>query len=71
MIPPYKGQSIAKNVNIELGNSMDFKLYNLKDDPSQKNDLSNIEDKKLKEMIKGFVKIRGKEFTNVKNLVLE
>ena len=71
MIPPYKGQSIAKNVNIELGNSMDFKLYNLKDDPSQKNDLSNIEDKKLKEMIKGFVKIRGKEFTNIKNLVLE
>jgi hypothetical protein len=71
MIPPYKGQSIAKNVNIELGNSLEFKLYNLKDDPSQKNDLSKIEDKKLKEMIKGFVKIRGKEFTNIKNLVLE
>jgi hypothetical protein len=64
-------QSIAKNVNIELGNSMDFKLYNLKDDPAQKNDLSNIEDKKLKEIINGFVKIRGKEFTNIKNLVLE
>jgi arylsulfatase A-like enzyme len=71
MIPPYKGQSIAKNVNIELGNSLEFILYNLKDDPSQKNDLSKIEDKKLKEMIKGFVKIRGKEFTNIKNLVLE
>jgi|TARA_E500000178_G_scaffold244777_1_gene241200 hypothetical protein len=50
---------------------MDFKLYNLKDDPAQKNDLSNIEDKKLKEIINGFVKIRGKEFTNIKNLVLE
>jgi len=71
MIPPYKGQSIAKNVNIELGNSLDFKLYNLKDDPSQKNDLSKIEDKKLKEMIEGFVKIRGKEFSNIKNLILE
>ena len=71
MIPPYKGNSVAKNVNIELGNSMDFKLYNLKDDPSQKNDLSNIEDKKLKEMIKGFVKIRGKNFSNIKDLILE
>jgi len=36
MIPPYRGPSISKNVNIELGNSIDFKLYNLKEDPSQK-----------------------------------
>ena len=47
MIPPYRGPSISKNVNIELGNSIDFKLYNLKEDPSQKSDLSKKEPEKL------------------------
>ena len=32
-VSPYNGVAISKNVNIELGNSKDFKLYNLKDDP--------------------------------------
>ncbi len=60
-----------KNVNIELGNSIDFKLYNLKEDPSQKSDLSKKEPEKLKEMIASFVKIRGRDFSNIENLVLE
>jgi Arylsulfatase A and related enzymes len=46
MIPPYNGNEIAKNVNIELGNSKEFKLYNLKNDPSQKKDLSKTNPKK-------------------------
>ena len=71
MIPPYKGQLIARNVNIELANSLEFKLYNLKNDPSQKNDLSKKEDKKLEEMITSFIKIRGKDFTNVKDLIIK
>ena len=71
MIPPYKGQSIARNVNIELANSLEFKLYNLKNDPSQKNDLSKKEDKKLEEMITSFIKIRGKDFTNIKDLIIK
>ena len=71
MIPPYRGPSISKNVNIELGNSIDFKLYNLKEDPSQKSDLSKKEPEKLKEMIASVVKIRGRDFSNIKNLVLE
>tara|TARA_B100000767_G_scaffold241245_1_gene237624 strand:- start:183 stop:1736 length:1554 start_codon:yes stop_codon:yes gene_type:complete len=71
MIPPYNGKEIAKNVNIELGNSKEFKLYNLKNDPSQKQDLSKTNPKKLKEMISSFVRIRGKNFSNIKNLVLE
>ena len=71
MIPPYRGPSISKNVNIELGNSIDFKLYNLKEDPSQKSDLSKKEPEKLKEMIASFVKIRGRDFSNIENLVLE
>ena len=71
MIPPYIGPAISKSVNIELGNSLDFKLYNLKEDPSQENDLSSIEKEKLKEMIKSFVKIRGDNFSNIKDLILE
>ena len=71
MIPPYKGPEISKYVNIELGNSMDFKLYNLKDDPSQKVDLSKKEPEKLREMITSFVEIRGRNFSNIENLVLD
>ena len=71
MIPPYKGEAISSYTNIELGNSKDFKLYNLKDDPSQKNDLAKKEPEKLKEMISKFVKIRGSNFSNIKNLKLE
>ncbi|MBT7623422.1 MAG: arylsulfatase, partial [Flavobacteriaceae bacterium] len=71
MIPPYNGVAISNYTNIELGNSKDFKLYNLKEDPSQKNDLAKKEPEKLKEMISNFVKIRGKKFSNIENLVLE
>ena len=71
MIPPYKGSAVSKNVNIELGNSLDFMLYNLKEDPSQKNNLSEINKDKLKEMISSFVKIRGKNFSNIEDLILE
>ncbi len=62
MIPPYNGPEIGPNVKIELGNSSDFKLYNLKEDPSQKTNLSKKEPEKLEEMISSFVKIRGKSF---------
>ncbi|MAJ50660.1 MAG: arylsulfatase [Flammeovirgaceae bacterium] len=62
MIPPYNGPAIAPNVKIELGNSTDFKLYNLKEDPYQKTNLSKKEPEKLNEMISSFVKIRGESF---------
>ncbi len=62
MIPPYNGPAIGPNVKIELGNSTDFKLYNLKEDPSQKTNLSKKEPEKLKKMISSFVKIRGENF---------
>ena len=71
MIPPYNGPEVSKNVNIELGNSKAFKLYNLKEDPSQTNDLAKKEPEKLKEMISSFIKIRGRNFSNIENLVLE
>ena len=71
MIPPYKGNEISKNVNIELGNSKNYKLFNLKDDPSQKINLSNKNSKKLKEMIANFKRIRGENYSNSKYLILE
>ena len=35
------------------------------------NDLSKKEDKKLEEMITSFIKIRGKDFTNIKDLIIK
>ena len=71
MIPPYKGPAINDKVNIELGSSKEFQLYNLKDDPSQLNNLAKSQPEKLKEMLSDFVKIRGKNFSTVDNLFLE
>ena len=58
MIPPHKGPAIHYNVNIELGNSDEYQLYNLKDDPSQKNNLAESNTEKLQKMIESFKKIR-------------
>jgi uncharacterized Fe-S cluster-containing protein len=71
MIPPYNGPAMNKNVNIEYGNSLEFQLYNLKNDPSQQNNLAKSQPEKLKEMLSNFVKIRGENFSNIENLILE
>jgi len=57
MIPPYPGPAFAEDVQIELGNSDSYQLYNLKDDPGQKNNLAGEEKEKLKEMTKEYKKI--------------
>ena len=59
MIPPYSGPEIQKQVNIELGNSSEFQLYNLKEDVSQQNNLAASNPEKLKEMKKMYQEIRG------------
>ena len=59
MIPPHKGPAIHYNVNIELGNSVNYQLYNLKEDPSQKNNLAESNPEKLQEMIESFKKIKS------------
>jgi arylsulfatase A-like enzyme len=59
MIPPYKGPAVQSQVNIELGNSSEFQLYNLKDDIGQQNNLANENPEKLQEMISDFNRIRG------------
>lgn len=62
MIPPYKGPAVSKNTNIELGNSPDFQLYNLKDDVGQKQNLAKSDPKELKKLLSIFTKIRGKNY---------
>src|SRR6056297_1949496 len=71
MIPPYKGPAKNKMVNIELGNAPVFQLYNLETDLGQQKNLAAENPKKLKEMVKTFEKIRGKEFGNIEQLELK
>jgi len=59
MIPPYKGQAKFKQVNIEVGNSKKYQLYNLKEDIGQQNNLAEVNIEKLEEMIAKFETIRG------------
>jgi arylsulfatase A-like enzyme len=60
MIPPYKGKAVNKSVNIELGNSNHFQLYNLKEDKGERNNLADTNKEKLDEMVTSFEQIRGK-----------
>lgn len=71
MIPPYSGPAVKTEVNIELGNSLKYQLYNLKEDPSQKNNLAETNKEKLQEMLTDFEAIRGKNYSKVKQLELK
>jgi len=71
MIPPYKGPAIQKKVNIELGNSKDYQLYNLKDDLGQQNNLASLEPEKLQELIKIFEEKRGEGYKNTEKLQMK
>lgn len=68
MIPPYKGQALAKEVNIELGNNEKYQLYNLKEDIGQQNNLAEKNPAKLQEMIKAYEAIVGKSDKDVKQV---
>ena len=71
MIPPYPGPAKNYNVDIELGNSKEYLLFDLESDLSQQNNLANSNPKKLKEMINRYQEIIGKESSNVEQLILE
>lgn len=71
MIPPYKGPALNKNVNIELGNALEYQLYNLKDDIAQKNNLATSHKLKLKEMVEAFEQIRGDGYEKIQQLELK
>lgn len=71
MIPPYKGAAINQMVNIELGNSNEYQLYNLTEDIGQQNNLAASEPEKLQEMVETFEHLRGTELREVKPLELK
>lgn len=71
LIPPYNGPAKNEMVNIELGNSTDFQLYNLSEDLGQQKNLAAEKPDKLKEMINTFEKVRGKNFGNIEQLELK
>ena len=71
MIPPYPGDPILEEVNIEMGNDKEFQLYNLKKDIGQKNNLAKAQTKKLKELMKNFELIRGNSYNNVEKIELK
>ena len=70
MIPPYNGPAINKMVNIELGNSPEYQLYNLDADLGQQENLATSNPEKLQEMITAFKEIRG-EVGNIEQLELK
>lgn len=71
LIPPYKGKAILSEVNIEVGNSDVFQLYNLKEDLGQQNNLAASKPVLLQEMIKSFELIRGLDYKNVEKVELK
>ena len=71
MIPPYNGPAKNTNVNIELGNSKEYKLYDLENDISQRNNIAKSNPEKLQEMINLYSEIIGNESIEIKELILE
>jgi arylsulfatase A-like enzyme len=71
MIPPYKGPAKLKAVNIEIGNSNNYQLYDLSQDISQQINLAESNPEKLDEMILRFKEIRGESYSKVKKIELK
>lgn len=71
MIPPYPGPSVNTKVNIELGSSNSYQLYNLSQDVGQQVNLADKNPEKLNEMISRFTLIRGEDYKKIKKLELK
>ena len=71
LIPPYEGPAVNKQVNIELANSDEYLLYNLKEDIGQQNNLAKTNPEKLQEMITAYEAVRGSENTKIEQLELK
>ncbi len=71
MIPPYKGVTVNKKVNIELGNSKEFQLYNVKEDKGQQHNLATQKPELLKELLADFEAVRGKNYSKTQALELK
>lgn len=68
MIPPYNGPAVNTWVDIELGNSRQYQLYDLSKDPGEQHNLADEKPEKLKQMLQDFEKIRGKDYGNTNPL---
>lgn len=71
LIPPYEGPAVNKSVNIELGNSDEYQLYNLSGDIGEQNNLVEENPEKLEEMMKTFKQIRGEGYQETEQLELK
>jgi len=71
LIPPYSGPAIIKQVNIEIGNSKEFQLYNIKEDIGQQNNLAATNKEKLEEMIATYKAIRGNGSNKIQQIELK
>lgn len=71
MIPPYGGPAIAKDVNIELGNTGEYQLYKLEEDIGQQKNLAESYPDKLEEMKRTFSEIRGEGSEKIEALELK
>ena len=63
LIPPYKGEPLSWNSNVETALSLEYQLYNLKKDVGQTTNLARSNPKKLQELLTDFEAIRGKEYS--------
>ncbi|NLR93451.1 sulfatase family protein [Flammeovirga agarivorans] len=66
LIPAYKGKKVNKKVNIELGNSPEMALYNLKLDPSQKKNIAEDNPELVKTLYNEYLIKRGIQPKNMK-----
>ncbi|MFV0540955.1 MAG: sulfatase family protein [Aestuariibaculum sp.] len=71
MIPPYKGAVKNPYVDIELGNSNQYQLYNLKEDVGQQTNLAETKPEQLKAMKTDYIKIRKGSQNGVGELELK
>ncbi len=71
MIPPYPGKAKLELENVELGNSPEYQLYNLKNDIGQKKNLAKTNPQKLQEMINEFVEVRGADYIEIEKIELK
>lgn len=71
MIPPYDAPAMNMKVNIELGNSDEFKLYNLSNDLGQSKNVAKDNPEKLKELVDKFVAIRGDDYGSIRQMKLK
>ncbi len=70
MIPSYKGEAVLEEVNIEIGVSPEYQLYNLKKDIGQTTNLAKKQPKLLTKLMVDFEAIRG-DFKNTEKIELK